>query len=313
MATTMTVSPVNYIGEATSEYLLKCMDGNKTGLAGVRFEDSVKFKINLKKLDASDLLVPATCDESFNGNIVASACDYEVKEVQSVIRICWKDVPQLFGSEKLTAGVNNGNINQVTDFTPAMLDIMTNKIGESVDEMLWTAVLNTGGTGTTDLFDGYIPILVSGGCAGETGNNITGTTASAITTSNVIAVFGAVYEYAPSCVMNKAESELVYFVSPRTKALLKLAYSVFENIMPLGTIASTFLGIEVVAIPTIPDDVVILGERKNFVIITDLFSDFNSISILDERPRYNFVLFILRAKLTAGIGFPSEVTTWGLA
>ena len=67
------------------------------------------------------------------------------------------------------------------------------------------------------------------------------------------------------------------------------------------------------AIPAIPDNVIVFGEKLNFVIMTDLFSDFNNVSVLDERPKYNYVLFILRGKLCAGIGFPAEVTTWGLA
>jgi hypothetical protein len=313
MATTVNVNAVNYQGAAVAEYLLKCMNGNKTGAAGVRFLDSIKDKVILKYLDATNLLVPATCDYSPNGTVTASACQYQIKEVQSEVEICWSDLVQLFGSDSLTAGVNNGDVNQIVDFSTSLIDIMVGKIGESVDDMLWNGVATTGTT-VSDLFDGYIELLANGsGCPSESGNNITGTSSSALTTSNIIAQFGRVYENAPSCVMGKPEAELVFFVSPKTKALLKLAYSAFENIMPLGTIGSTFLGIEVVAIPAIGDDIIILGERKNFVIMTDLFSDFNQISVLDERPKYNYVVFILRAKLVAGIGFPSEVTTWGLA
>lgn len=312
MATTITISPVLYQGETAAEYLLACLQGNKTGNAGVKFYDSVKYKINLKKLDATNLLVPATCDYAANGSIVTSACAYEVKEMQSILEICWEDLVQLFGSENLTAGVNNGNVNQITDFSASLVEIMTKKIGESVDDMLWNNVAGTGGT-LTESFDGYIEILTNGGCGGETGNNITGTTSSAITTSNALAVFGAVYAAAPSCVLGKDAASLAFFVSPKTKALYKLANTLFINIGPLQGIQDTYLGYEVVAIPAIADDVVIFGERANFAIITDLWSDFASISVLDERPKYNYVNFIMRMKLTCGIAFPSEITTWGLA
>lgn len=313
MATTMTISPVLYQGPAAAEYLLKCLNGNKTGDAGVRMIDGVKDKIILKYLDATNLLVPATCDYSPNGTVVASSCQYQIKEVQTELEICWADIVQLFGSENLTAGVNNGSVDQVTDFSASLIDIMVKKIGESVDDMLWNNVATTGAT-ISDMFDGYLEILTNGaGCPSEGGNNITGTTSSAITTSNALAVFGAVYSAAPSCVMSKPEGELAFFVSPKTKALYKLANTLYINVGPQAPVSAEFLGIELVAIPAIPDDVIVFGERKNFVIMTDLYSDFSNIAVLDERPKYNYVNFILRGKLVAGIGFPSEVTTWGLA
>lgn len=307
MATTITINPVNYIGQVAAEYLLPCMQGNKTGNAGVMFYDSVKYKINLKKLSATNLLVPATCDYVANGTLVASAKAYEVKEVQTILEICWEDLVQLFGSEMLTAGANNGDVNQITDFSTSLIEVMTKKIGESVDDMLWNNVASTGGT-LSDMFDGYVEILTNDG-----GNNITGTSSSGITTSNVLAVFGQVYAAAPSCVVGKSAGELVFFCSPKTKALYKLANTLFINVGPLGAIQDTFLGVEIVDIPAIDDDVIVFGERKNFAIITDLFSDFSNIAISDERPKYNYVNFILRAKLTCGIAFPDEVTTFGLA
>jgi hypothetical protein len=306
MATTITINPINYQGQVAAEYLLPCMVGNKTGSAGVKFYDSVKYKINLKKLSADNLLVPATCDYTPNGTLVASAKAYEVKEVQTILEICWEDLVQLFGSEMLSAGTNAGDVNQITDFSTSLIEIMTKKIGESVDDMLWNNVASTGTT-LSDMFDGYVEILKDGG------NNITGTTSSGITTSNALAVFGQVYAAAPSCVVGKSANELVFFVSPKTKALYKLANMLFINVGPLGQIADTFLGIEIVDIPAIDDDVIVFGERKNFAIITDLMSDFSNIAISDERPKYNYVNFILRAKLTAGIAFAAEVTTFGLA
>jgi len=305
MATTITISPVAYNGEASQQYLLKCMAGGKTAAAGVRFLDSVKFKINLKKLDATNLLVPATCDYSPNGTIVASADQYEVKEVQSEVQICWADLVQLFGSENLSAGVENGNVNQITDFSTSLIEIMTSKIAESVDNMLWNSVA-TSGTSVNDMFDGYLHILDNHG-----GLKVTGTT-GATNASTIIAKFYAVLGQAPSCVSSKNPSELVFFTNGKTRALLQQAYSAFQNITPVGTIASTFMGIDVVMIPALPDGVIIFGERKNFVIMTDLYSDFNSVTVLDERPKYNYVVFILRGKLVAGIGFPEEVTVLGL-
>jgi len=307
MATTFTVSPVLYQGEAVQEYLLKCMLGNRTGQAGVRFLDSVKDKIIIKKLDAPLNLEHESCGYNPTGTITASALQYSVYGYQDQSEICWKDIPQLFGSENLTAGANNGNINQVTDFAPALLSLKTKTVGESVDNMLWNAVAGTGGTITED-FDGYIEILTNSG-----GNNITGTSASAITTSNALAVFGAVYAAAPSCVVAKPLSEVAFFVSPRTKALYKLANTLFINVGPLGTIVDTFLGIEIIDIPAIADDVIIFAEKQNLVILTDLFDDMNKISILDEHEKYNYIVFTMRMKLGAAIGFPDEITTWGLA
>jgi hypothetical protein len=173
--------------------------------------------------------------------------------------------------------------------------------------MLWNAVA-TSGTSIQDMFDGYLHILDNHG-----GTKVTGATASsALTASNVIAQFYSVLGQAPSCVSSKNPSELVFFTNGRTRALLQQAYSAFQNITPVGTIASTFMGIDVVMIPALPDGVIVFGERKNFVIMTDLYSDFNSVTVLDERPKFNYVVFILRGKLVAGIGFPAEVTTLGV-
>lgn len=313
MPSTIQINPVNYIGQASAQYLLRAFAANKTAEAGVRFLDSVKFKINLKKLDATNLLVPATCDYSPNGTVTASATQYEVKQVQSEIQICWSDLVQLFGSENLTAGDSNGNVQQITDFTTGLIDVMVGRIGESVDNMLWNAKVGTGGT-ITEEFDGYLTILAATGKTGaDKANNITGTTNSAITVSNVIATFGQVYAAAPAAILIKPIEELSFFCNAKTLAYLRRAYSLFINISPIYDIGSTFMGIKVNAIPSIPDNVICFGELSNFVIMTDLYSDFNNVAVLDERPKWNYVVFVLRAKLCAGIGFPAEVTSWGLA
>ena len=313
MPSTIQINPVNYIGQASAQYLLRAFAANKTAEAGVRFLDSVKFKINLKKLDATNLLVPATCDYSPNGTVTASATQYEVKQVQSEIQICWSDLVQLFGSENLTAGDSNGNVQQITDFTTGLIDVMVGRIGESVDNMLWNAKAGTGGT-ITEEFDGYLTILKETGKTGaDKANNITGTTNSAITVSNVIATLGQVYAAAPAAILIKPIEELAFFCNAKTLAYLRRAYSLFINISPIYDIGSTFMGIKVNAIPSIPDNVICFGELSNFVIMTDLYSDFNNVAVLDERPKWNYVVFVLRAKLCAGIGFPAEVTSWGLA
>ena len=313
MPSTIQINPVNYIGQASAQYLLRAFAANKTAEAGVRFLDSVKFKINLKKLDATNLLVPATCDYSPNGTVTASATQYEVKQVQSEIQICWSDLVQLFGSENLTAGDSNGNVQQITDFTTGLIDVMVGRIGESVDNMLWNAKVGTGGT-ITEEFDGYLTILKETGKTGaDKANNISGTTNSAITVSNVIATFGQVYAAAPAAILIKPIEELSFFCNAKTLAYLRRAYSLFINISPIYDIGSTFMGIKVNAIPSIPDNVICFGELSNFVIMTDLYSDFNNVAVLDERPKWNYVVFVLRAKLCAGIGFPAEVTSWGLA
>jgi len=310
MATTFTVSPVLYQGQAVQEYLLKCMRGNATGNAGVRFIDSVKDKIIIKKLDAPLNMEHESCGYNPTGSITSSGLQYSVFGYQDQSEICWKDIPQLFGSENLTAGANNGSIDQVTDFAPALIETKVKTNGESVDNMLWNSVAATGGTITED-FDGFIEILTNSG-----GNNITGTSASAITTSNALAVFGAVYAAAAenaSCVLSKPVAEQAFFVSPKTAALYKLANTLFINVGPLGAIVDKFLDVDIVAIPAIGDDIVIFGERKNFVILTDLWDDSSQVSILDEHEKYNYVVFTMRMKLGAGIGFPAEITTWGLA
>jgi hypothetical protein len=312
---TININPVNYIGQASAQYLLRAFAANKTAEAGVRFLDSVKFKINLKKLDGTNLLVPATCDYSPNGTVTASATQYEVKQVQSEIQICWSDLFQLFGSDQLSAGDSNGNVNQITDFTTGFIDMMVGRIGESVDNMLWNAKAATGGT-LLEEFDGYLTILKASGQTGANiPNNITGTTGTGgtITVGNVISTFGQVYAAAPAAILIKPIEELAFFCNAKTLALLRRAYSLFINISPIYDIGSTFMGIKVHAIPSIPDNVICFGQLSNFVILTDLYSDFNNVAVLDERPKWNYVVFVLRGKLCAGIGFPAEVTSWGLA
>ena len=168
--------------------------------------------------------------------------------------------------------------------------------------MIWQGDTNLTG-GTKSLFDGYLEQL--DGSAIEI-------SATTLTTSNILTEMNKVYSTLPAGVRKKGKDALVWFMGYDTAALYEM------NLQAQGINTSADGGvmkaynIEIVPVGGLTGNKIVLGERANFYIGTDLESDFNELKIIDMRDTTgdDSVRFIMKAKLDVAIAYPSEVVLY---
>lgn len=283
-----------YCGDALKKYILACLLGGETlATNGISVQTNVKYKRKIKKLASSDIVQAGSCDfDPTSGITITEAslepCPFKINE-----QICFEDVYQLWDSADMTAGLNQENLPQA--LVDALTEAYVKQFAHEVEVMIWQ-------NDNRDCFEGFKYHLVTGGA-------VTGAT-SATTVANVVTLLNKAYALVPACVLSKPKNELVIFVSHKTLAMyeMNLATQGIRTSIEAGV--PTLYGIELHAVSGFADDdMIVIGERANFYVGTDLMSDFNAINILDMRQTTGdeAIRFILKAKLDVAVAFPGEV------
>lgn len=286
-----------YCGDALKNYILKCILGGETlSTQGISVQTDVKYKRKIKKINASSIVQDGSCDFSPTSGVTITEaalepCEYKVNE-----QICFEDIYQLWDSADMAAGLHNENLPQ------ALLDGLTSvyvaKVAESVEQMIWQNNM----TGSSDCFTGFKRHLIDGGA-------VTGAT-SAMTVSNVVTLLNKAYALVPSCVLAKPKNQLVIFISHKALAFYEMNLATQGVRTSIEAGVPTLYGIELKAISGLPDDdMIVIGERANFYVGTDLQSDFNEIKTIDMRQTTGdeAVRFIMKWKLDVAVAYPEEV------
>lgn len=289
-----------YAGDALRKYILQALIGGETlSTTGISVETGIKLRRVIKKLAASGIVQPSTCDFSPTSGATITEGVLEPQKFKVNESICFDDIYELWDAETMAAGANAENLPQ--DLVDGLTEAYLGQVAKEVEEAIWQGDI-TGSTGTIkDLFDGYEKIL------GTSGIPVAGTT---LTQANILTEMQKVYEKLPAGVMRKPKNELVWFMSHK-------AYSLYEmNLQAQGVNTSadggtmSLYGIEIKPVGGLSDDnIVVLGARDNFYVGTDLQSDFNEIKLLDQRETVgdDKVNFVLKAKVDVAIAYPSEV------
>lgn len=291
-----------YSGDALKGYILAALLGGETlSTNGISVETGIKYKRVIKKLAVGDILQNNSCDFSPTSGVtlteaVLEPCKFKINE-----QICFEDLMDTWSSNSdMPAGANNDVI--PADLNTGLVDAYVAKMAETVEEMIWQSDSSLTGTTVLNCFDGY-ELLLSGST-----QSVTGTT---LTVSNIVTEMNKVYEALPSAVAKKGKSKLIFFMSHKAAALyeMNLASQGINTTLNAG-VASNIYGIEIKPVGGLSNDnIIVLGERANFYVGTDLASDFNEIKIIDLRETTGdeAVRFILKAKLAVAIAYPLEV------
>lgn len=287
-----------YAGDALKKYILACLLGGETlSTNGISVQTNVKYKRKIKKLASSDIVQAGSCDFTpTSGLTITEAslepCEYKINET-----ICFEDIYQTWDSADMAAGINNENLPQ--SLLDAITEAYVKQFAHEVEEMIWQ---NNYPSGSSDCFTGFLRQLLDGGA-------VTGAT-SAVTSSNIVTLLNKAYALVPSCILSKPKSELVIFLSHKALAMYEMNLATQGVRTSIEAGVPTLYGIELKAISGLPDDdIIIIGERANFFVGTDLMADFNEIKLIDMRQTTGdeALRFILKAKLDVAVAYPAEV------
>lgn len=287
-----------YSGEALKNYILACILGGETlSTNGISVQTNVKYKRKIKKLASTDIVQAGSCDFTATTGLTITEASLEPCEFKINEQICFEDIYQTWDSADMSAGINNENLPQ--SLLDAITEAYVKQFAHETEEMIWQ---NNYPSGNSDCFTGFLRQLIDGGAQ-------TGAT-SAVTVSNIVTLLNKAYALVPSCILSKPKDELVIFLSHKALAMYEMNLATQGVRTSIEAGVPTLYGIELKAVSGLgDDDIIVIGERANFFVGTDLMADFNEIKLIDMRQTTGdeAVRFILKAKLDVAIAYPSEV------
>lgn len=233
----------------------------------------VKSKIKVPRYDAGQIIKDASCDWDSSGEGTLSQKEMEVCHKDIQIELCSDTFSSNFLGEYLRNGHNTGEV------APAVFtDYMINEIGKKVQNDLELAVWQGNKTGSTypeNICDGLLKKL-------EENVNVLNVTGTTLNLSNIIAEVSKVYEAIPATVINNPE--LMIYVSDNIYRLYQQAIAAASNeSFYVSKKEPNFLGIPLHWSPGMPANQMVACVSKNLVLLTDLLSDEEELSIIPQR------------------------------
>ena len=283
----------SYAGDALRGYILAAILGGETlSTAGISVESNIPFKRTIKKLGVGSVLQAGSCDFSPTSGATITEAVLEPQKIKINEEICFEDIMNTWED-------NSANLSG--ELQTALTDAYVGAMAKAVEVMIWQSDLTKTGTTTMNLFDGY-EVILAGGVP------VSGTT---LTVSNIVTEINKVYAALPAAVAKKPKADLVVFMSHKAYTLyeMNLAAQGINTTLNNG-LASNIYGIEIKPVSGLSNDnIIVMGEKANFYVGTDLNSNFNEIKIIDMRETTgdDSVRFILKGKLDVAIAYPAEV------
>jgi len=304
MATTNTVTS-NYAGKEAGAIIGAAFKEADTLRLGLLTEmTNVNYKTNLRKIRYTDGTTNYSCGFVPQGAMVLSEKVIEPKKVMNAFQICKEDFRQTWSEDKLGASASNPNA--PSDIMEAMqLEVLSSQ-AEKVDSELWTGVNATDG----QIGDGLLVQFAADAAIIKDGNGLTAPGA-ATTESNVEAHLKLALAAVPVELRRK---DLTVVVSSDVFQAY-VFYLISKGISWNGTTEdkqAKFGKYTLTEVNGLPDNTIVIFEKRNVVFATGAMADFNELTLVDE-DEIGLLTGQVRGKLVynAGVGYyNSEEIVW---
>lgn len=274
MATTVTVSS-NYAGKEAGAIIGKAFKEADTISRGlVTIATGVTYKLNMRRIQYTNGKTDYSCGFTPAGAITLDERELTPVKVKNDFQVCKEDFRQTWSDPSM--GDSSSNPNAPADIMEAITVEVLADTAEDTDNLIWN-----GDDANDGEWDGFITLWGADGSVIKANNGIV-PTGNPITKSTVEAEFDTVTKAIPYALRRKG---LVFGVGPDvadayTKYLIENG-----SANGLGGNANTNLvygrySLEV--INGLPDNTIVIYEKKNLVFGTGLTADHNQLSLVDE-------------------------------
>lgn len=295
MATTTTTTS-NYSGKVAGEIIgaaFKEADTLRLGL--VTLAENVNYKYNLRKIAYTDGTVDYTCGFTPEGAITLSEKVIQPEKFMNPVQICKEDFRQTWSEDSMGASASNPNA--PADIMEAIQMEVLMSQAEKLDEDIWQ-----GSTANAGEFDGLITQFTADASIIKDGNGITAPGA-ATTESNVETHLKLALAAVPVALRRK---DLTVAVSPDVYQAYWF-YLVSKGIANDGNAEekqTRFGKYTLTEVNGLPDNTIVIFEKKNVVFATGLQGDHNELSFVDE-DEIGLLTGQVRGKVVynAGVGY----------
>lgn len=303
MPTTTTVGS-NYAGKVAGSIIgasFKEADTLRLGLLTVA--ENVNYKLNLRKIAYTDGTTDYSCGHTPAGAITLSEKVLQPEKLKNDFDICKEDFRQTWSEDSIGASASNPNA--PSDIMEAIQVEVLSSQSEKVDTDIWTGLAATAGE-----FSGLIEQFTADGSIIKANNGITALGA-ATTEANVEAHLKAALAAIPTSLRRK---DLSVAVSANVYQAYWF-YLVSKGIANDGNgeaKQTRFGKYMLTEVNGLPDDTIVIFEKKNVVFATGLQGDHNQVSLVDE-DEVGLLTGQVRGKIVynAGVGYyNSEDIVW---
>jgi hypothetical protein len=274
MATTTTITSPKYAGSVAGAIIgaaFKEADTLRLGLMTVA--ENVNYKMNLRKIAYTDGTTDYSCGHTPAGAIVLTEKQLVIEKVKNDFDVCKEDFRQTWSDPSMGGSASNPNAPQ--DIMEAIQLELLSAQAAKIDTDIWTGLAATAGefSGLIEQFTADSSIIKAN--AGITA--IGAATTEATVEANLKIALNAV----PVALRRR---DLTVAVSP----------DVFQNYVfylvskGISTNADAedkqarFGRYTLTEVNGLPDNTIIIFEKKNVVFATGLQSDFNELTLSDE-------------------------------
>lgn len=280
-------------------YAVALLTGNSK--AEFKLIPNVKSKVKLGQLDLGNILQDADCSFSSTGEGTLSQKSFEVCPIKINLEYCQRTFETNYLSELLRPGSNNDQVmpDSVETF---LLGRAAEKISADTEQLVWK-----GNTATASyplsLCDGLEKQFLADAAVID----VAGT--ASITSSNVIAELTKVYNAIPNTIIDA--EDLRIFISPSVhrayRQALASASSEAYYMQNYGELH--FLNVKLSVAPGISTYRMVAARKSNLLLLTDLMSDFEDISVLPQKSVTGVPVVRMIGEFKFGVGyiFGSEV------
>lgn len=302
----------DYVNQESQNLLVRSVFEGKTAqkfskMTGVKHSEALQLMATEVFYQAS-----TTCAGTPSGTTTLSQRVLTVGKAQLYQSFCPRDLENFWTQKALPAGSTYDSITFESDWTSHVVDLMK----EANETALWQGNTSSG-TGNNQFWNGFIKILDDASALTIDGN--TGNVSGAITASNVIGIFDAMWAALPAKLKGKSDLEFMcgsdvfdlYILALKNANLFHYdgvasgPYQMGEITQPgTGYKVSRYFGLD-------GTNRIFLGRTSNFYVGTDMESDEDYFKVKeyeDEtiRARAHF-------KLGTQVAYPNEVVQFTLA
>lgn len=274
MPTTTTVSS-NYAGKVAGEIIGAAFkEGDTLSKGLITVAQNVNFKMNLRKIAYTDGTTAYSCGHTPAGAITLSEKVITPVKLKNDFDVCKEDFRQTWSEDLL--GGSASNPNAPSDIMEAIQMEVLGDTAERTDNIIWNGL-----AANADEWSGFIEQFTADGDVIKHGNGLT-SLGAAITKANVDDAFDAATAAIPYAMRRRS---LTMIVSPDVAD----AYTKFliENGAANGLGGNANTGLvygryNVEVCNGLPDNTIVIYEKKNLIFATGLLGDHNQISLVDE-------------------------------
>lgn len=268
MATSLTVSS-NYAGKEAGAIIgasFKEADTLRLGLLTIA--ENVNYKLNMRRIRYTDGTTDYACgDFTPAGAITLNERVLEPKKLMNPFQVCKETFRQTWSSDSMGGSAHNDTM--ASDIQSAILAEVLADTAERTDSLIWV-----GDSANDGEFDGLLPLFVAD--AGVIDVDI-----DAVTEANIEAQLKLALNAVPVRLRRK---DLVVAVSPNVFQTYWF-YLVSKGIANTGMADEKqvrFGKYTLTEVNGLPDNTIVIYEKKNIVFGTGLMADHNDIRIVDE-------------------------------